>query len=149
MAADTAILVSEPVEWTSEFRCFIRNGQVAAWSPYLSFGRPVWKPGAASTIPASLAAFCERLLDRMHRSLPPAFVVDVGVLESGHWAIVEFNPAWCSGILGAEVGGVLKAVERSALWLKSASADHRRWMLTEIVHSAPSANCQRATPQSP
>jgi hypothetical protein len=124
----TPVLLSEPVDWTSEFRCFVREGKVEAWSPYLSFGQPVWKPGSAGALPANLLAFCQRLTSRMGTALPPAFVVDVGVLEDGRWAVVEFNPAWCSGILGADVEGVLRVVERAAMFAGTASAQDRRWV---------------------
>jgi hypothetical protein len=125
---DTPILVSDPVEWTSEFRCFICDGLLAAWSPYLSFGRPVWKPSSAGpAVPPSLTAFCDRLLDRMRDHLPTAFVVDVGVMEDGRWAVVEFNPAWCSGILGADARAVLKVIERAAMWRRMAPKKEQRW----------------------
>jgi hypothetical protein len=127
IAGDTPVLVAEPVEWTSEFRCFVRDGRVEAWSPYLSFGRPVWKPGGAGAMPPSLVAFCERLNDRMRAALPPAFVVDVGVLEDGRWAVVEFNPAWCSGILGADVEGVLRVLERAASSMAFAGPNDQAW----------------------
>ncbi len=123
----TQLLVSEPVEWTSEFRCFICEGSVAAWSPYLSYGRPTWKPGCAGALPPNLAAFCERLQDGIGHMLPPAYVVDIGVMEDGRWAVVEFNPAWCSGILGADVAHVLRVVERSAVYNTTATLDDRRW----------------------
>lgn len=127
VAADTPALAAEAVDWTSEFRCFVREGRIEAWTPYLSFGRPVWKPGSAGTMPPSLTAFCERLNDGMRAALPPAYVVDVGVLEDGRWAVVEFNPAWCSGMLGADVAGVLRVIERAALFTGSASTDDFRW----------------------
>jgi hypothetical protein len=125
----TPVLAAEPVEWTSEFRCFVHEGRVEAWSPYLSFGRPVWKPGSAATtdLPGSLAGFCNRLVERMGAALPPAFVVDIGVLEDGRWAVVEFNPAWCSGILGANVEGVLRVMERATCRRGSASQEDLRW----------------------
>jgi hypothetical protein len=124
---DTPVIVSEPVEWTSEFRCFICNGSIQAWSPYLSYGRPVWKPGSAgSKIPANITAFVKRLTRLMH-PLPPAFVVDIGVLEDGRWAVVEFNPAWCSGILGANVEAVLNVIQQAAVSAKLASPEDRQW----------------------
>ncbi len=124
----TPVLVSEPVEWTAEFRCFIRERKVAAWSPYLSFGRPVWKPGSAGELPANLAAFCERLVNRMGETLPPAFVVDIGVLEDGRWAVVEFNPAWCSSILGANAEKVLTVIERAAIWSRELRGQDVPWV---------------------
>jgi hypothetical protein len=44
--SSSPVLLAEPVEWSAEYRCFILEGEVAAWSPYISFGRPVWKPFA-------------------------------------------------------------------------------------------------------
>jgi hypothetical protein len=123
----TCLLAAQPVEWSSEFRCFVCERRIAAWSPYLSFGTPVWKPGCAGPVPPSLSAVCQRLLDRMGDELPPAFVVDIGVLEDGHWVVVEFNPAWCSGILGADVRGVLSVIARAALWRPEAAAGDLRW----------------------
>jgi hypothetical protein len=134
---DTPIFAAQAVEWTSEFRCFVREGRIEAWSPYLSFGRPVWKPGGAGAIPANLTAFCDRLSDRMRAALPPAFVVDVGALEDGRWAVVEFNPAWCSGILGADVKSVLRVIERAALFTGSATADDIRWSRLGKAAAAP------------
>jgi hypothetical protein len=45
--AQNPVLLAEPVEWSTEYRCFIKEGEVAAWSPYISFARPVWKPLSA------------------------------------------------------------------------------------------------------
>jgi hypothetical protein len=62
------VLLAEPVEWSAEYRCFIREGELAAWSPYLSFGRPVWKPFGQGTLPAqtpaNLSSFCKRLFSQ-------------------------------------------------------------------------------------
>jgi hypothetical protein len=58
-------------------------------------------------------AACERLLASRAVGLPPAFVVDVGRIEGRGWAVVEFNPAWCSGLLGAEPAAVLGVLERA------------------------------------
>ncbi len=106
----TPILVAEPVEWLAEFRCFVRDSDVVASSPYLSFGRPIWHEwgqGGEKAQPSRDAlAVCRRLLSAGVR-LPPAFVVDVGLIEDRGWAVVEFNPAWCSGLLGAAPRPVL------------------------------------------
>jgi protein-tyrosine phosphatase len=113
---ETPVLVADPVEWLAEFRCFVCEGRVVASSPYLSFGRPVWRAwgqGGEKAVPSQAAlAVCERLLTT-GLALPPAFVVDVGLIEDRGWAVVEFNPAWCSGVLGADPKAVLHAVQRS------------------------------------
>jgi hypothetical protein len=58
------------------------------------------------------------------------------VLEDGRWAVVEFNPAWCSSILGADVEGVLGVVERAAMWSATAHPDDRRWARLQASMSA-------------
>src|SRR5262249_27453710 len=108
---ETPVLVAEPVEWLAEHRCFFCAGRGAGSSPYLSFGRPVWHPwshGGERAVPSNDArAVCERLLGMKSPALPPAFVVDVGLIEGRGWAVVEFNPAWCSGLLGADPAAIL------------------------------------------
>jgi hypothetical protein len=131
--ADTPILVAEPVEWLAEYRCFILEGEVAAWSPYLSFGRPTWKPHSRGTPgtppPASVRAFCDRLFVRSGTAWPPAFVMDVGLIEERGWAVVEFNPAWCSGLLGADPRAVLAVLERACRERDALSREDRRWVI--------------------
>jgi hypothetical protein len=112
---DTPVLLAEPVEWLAEFRCFVRERSVVATSPYLSFGRPFWRAwcqGGEKAVPSMDAvAVCWRLFDA-GLSLPPAFVVDVGLIDRRGWTVVEFNPAWCSGLLGSDPAAVL-----GVLWL--------------------------------
>jgi hypothetical protein len=36
-------------------------------------------------------------------------------MQDGRWAIVEFNPAWCSAILGADPAGVLSVIAESSV----------------------------------
>jgi hypothetical protein len=127
------ILVAEPVEWSAEYRCFILDGTVAAWSPYISFGRPVWKPFSSGTIapqtPASVEGFCARLFARAAVAFPPAFVMDIGLIEGRGWAVVEFNPAWCSGVLGAQPGKVLAVLARACQDERRLSVADRRWVV--------------------
>ena len=123
----TPTLMSEPVEWTNEYRCFVADGRAVAWSPYLCFGHPIWKPGCAVGLPPNLQPYIDRLHAAMPGQLPPAFVVDIGILEDGSWAIVEFNPAWCSGILGADVSKVFIAIQRSARWLAEVKPEDQKW----------------------
>jgi len=102
------VLVAEPVEWSAEYRCFIREGEIAAWSPYLSFGRPAWKPFGPGTLanetPAILSSFCARLFRGADIRFPPAFVVDVGLIDDRGWSVVELNrrgvPACSAPTLG-------------------------------------------------
>jgi hypothetical protein len=132
MDLDSPVLVAEPVEWSAEYRCFIWEREIAAWSPYLSFGYPVWKPFGKGTIadeaPANLRLFWSRLRDRVTDLFPPAFVMDVGVIEDRGWAVVEFNPVWCSGLLGADPSKVLGALGRASQDSRRLAAADRRWL---------------------
>jgi hypothetical protein len=130
---DEPVLLAEPVEWSAEYRCFVLEGRVAAWSPYVSFGRPNWKPFGPGTLaarmPPAVAAFCERLFAKSSVALPPAFVMDVGLIDDRGWAVVEFNPAFCSGVLGADPGQVLGVIRRSCRARARLTEPDRRWVI--------------------
>jgi hypothetical protein len=130
---DLPVLVAEPVEWLAEYRCFIVEGQLAACSPYLSFGRPVWQPygrgGEATRESAHVRAFCERLFSQSRLCYPPAFVVDVGLIQDCGWAVVEFNPVWCSGLLGADPWRVLPVLQRACQDARRLTTKDRRWLV--------------------
>jgi hypothetical protein len=129
----TPLLVAEPVQWLAEYRCFILEGQVAAMSPYLSFGRPVWRPydpkGEGPRECSHVRTFCERLFSQSRVAFPPAFVMDVGLIEDRGWAVVEFNPAWCSGLLGTDPRRVLSVLHRACQDAGDLSATDRAWLV--------------------
>ncbi len=131
--SNDSILLAEPVEWSAEYRCFIVEGKVAAWSPYISFGRPAWKPFGPGTLasqtPPSVEAFWGRLYSHCRTLFPPAFVMDVGLIDERGWAVVEFNPVWCSGVLGADPRRVLAVLERACQDGRQLSAADRRWVI--------------------
>jgi hypothetical protein len=132
--ARTPVLLAEPVEWLAEYRCWVLEGKVVVSSPYLTFGRPNWRPhgqgGEKATESKTVLALAERLLSQTKGLLPPAFVVDVGLIEDRGWAVVEFNPVWCSGLLGADPMRVLAALLRACHFADSVSAADRRWVVS-------------------
>jgi hypothetical protein len=135
--AANPVLLSEPVEWSAEFRCFIQDGELAAWSPYISFGRPVWKPFGDGTLgtrpPAHLLSFCKRIFSHTAVTFPPAFVMDIGLIDDRGWGVVEFNPVWCSGLLGADPRKVLSVLERACRDQRTVSVADKRW----VIHRKP------------
>jgi hypothetical protein len=135
---ETPVLVAEPGEWLAEYRCFILEEKVAATSPYLSFGRPVWRPfgqgGEQAQISANVLALCDRLLAEGPAIFPPAFVMDVGLIEDRGWAVVEFNPAWCSGVLGADPKAVLRVLQCACRYADNLSKADRHWLVARKQH---------------
>jgi hypothetical protein len=111
------VLLSEPVEWTGEYRCFVLEGKLVTASPYLSFGRPAWHGAAPQppekVLPSPVRKLVGELCGAMRADLPPAFVVDVGVIDARGWAVVEFNPVWSAGLLAADPRAVLPMLLRT------------------------------------
>ena len=132
-AADLPVLAAEPVTFAAEYRCFLLDGRVAATSPYMSDGRPIWKPfgqcAGPQITPPPAREVCRRLAADSRVALPPALVVDVGLIEHRGWAVVEFNPAWCSGLLGANPADVLDVLVRASPHRKRLCACERQWEL--------------------
>lgn len=129
---EAPVLLSEPVEWSAEYRCFVLEGAVVAASPYLSFGRPAWKPFDPSRpvgVPRSSLALVDSLCAAMRGRLPPALVVDVGLIPDRGWAVVEFNPVWSAGLLGADPLAVLPALRRATRPVEGLCEDDRRWVI--------------------
>lgn len=132
------VLVAEPVEWLEEHRCFILDGEIAASSPYLRFGRPVWRPFASGTPPAlpeAVRVLCRHLLWTAELPFPAAFVVDVGLIDGRGWAVVEYNPAWCSSLLGADPNAVLPILQRAS----ASGCDLGEANLPKVAAGAPAA----------
>jgi hypothetical protein len=129
---DAPVLLSEPVEWSAEYRYFVLDGKAVAGSPYLSFGRPAWRLWTAqhpATMPTAGLPVVEALCATMRGQLPPAFVVDVGVIEDRGWAVVEFNPAWSAGLLGAEPRAVLPVLRRVTRRRDALDESDARWVV--------------------
>lgn len=115
---ESPVLVSEPVKWDIEFRCFVRNRQVLTLSPYLDHG--IFLGPTTETEPdrtdffeapdadfADAKSFAEGVLADQSVACPDAFVLDVGRLSSGDWAVVEANAATSSGIYGCDPDKIL------------------------------------------
>jgi len=126
---DAPVLLSEPVEWSVEFRYFVLDGRVVAGSPYVAYGRPAWRwrPGRAADVPTAGRVVVEGVCAAMEGELPPAFVLDVGRIDDRGWAVVEFNPVWSAGLLNADAAAVLPALLRATRRRSAMSAGDRRW----------------------
>jgi ATP-grasp domain-containing protein len=83
----SVIVVSEPVTFIAEARCFILEGRVLDCAIY---------DGEGDT-EAAASAVAELLRDL---PVPRAVVVDMGLIPGRGWAVVEFNAAWGAGLNG-------------------------------------------------
>ncbi|MCA9715174.1 MAG: ATP-grasp domain-containing protein [Myxococcales bacterium] len=111
---DTPTLVSEPVEWALEFRCFVADRRVRARSIYARDGALAQRGGARPCAPEEergALAFAEALLADAAVELPTSVVLDVGLIRGRGWAAVELNPAWGSGLYGCDPAGALAVIE--------------------------------------
>jgi ATP-grasp domain, R2K clade family 2 len=111
------VLVSEPVRWVTEFRCFVMGREVTThslsyrWGEMNGYGNRQRPVSTGETLDAQ--AFAQRLLVDERIALPRAFVLDIGYIAGRGWAVVEPNPAWASAIFGCEPAAVLPVLREA------------------------------------
>ncbi len=114
---DLPVLLSTPVRFRTEIRCFVVDRRVVTCSPY-------WRDNALARRPdgtwpfvgderAQARAFAEALLSDQTIAVPPAFVLDVGLTEEHGWAVIEANPCWGAGLYGCDPVSVLQAIRHA------------------------------------
>ncbi len=114
---DTPTLISEPVEWIVEFRCFVADRRVRAHSVYAREGALAqaedgsW-PCTDEEREAALS-FAATLLADARVDVPDAVVLDVGLIRDRGWAAVELNPAWGSGLYGCDPTAALEVIAKT------------------------------------
>src|SRR5262249_15662100 len=97
VAANTSVLISDPVSFTAEVRSFVLNGGVLDAAVY---------QGDATT--EDSVAFVHELSRAV--PLPEAIVVDVGFIAAHGWTVIEFNAAWGAGLNGCNATKVLAVI---------------------------------------
>ena len=114
---DPPVLIAEPVRFTAEYRCFAADRRITAVSVYLVDGSLAQDADGGWPAPprelADAVAFAETVLADPRTAVPPALVLDVGIIESRGWAVVESNLPNASGICGCDPAGVLTTLARS------------------------------------
>lgn len=132
LPASTPVLISNPVEWDVEFRCFVLDRKLQTLSPYSRNGDLAqdangdW-PATENEI-RDATEFIGRILADESITLPPAVVVDIGIIRGIGWSIVESNPAWGSGIYGCDASLVLPVLQRCSVDSNTLTDDDRRWI---------------------
>jgi hypothetical protein len=118
MPDEDPVLASEPVEWAAEFRFFIRERRVHAWSPYWLNGG-LARDGDTWVVDPDMEAATRALVDRLladpRVDLPAALVLDAGVIRGVGAAVVEANEASGAGIYGCDPRDVLEVLRAATV----------------------------------
>jgi len=61
-------------------------------------------------------------------SIPPAFVMDVGIIADRGWAVIEANAAWGSGLYGCDPAEVLRVVRRACVAKGQVQLSDKQWL---------------------
>ncbi|MEM7560867.1 MAG: ATP-grasp domain-containing protein [Planctomycetota bacterium] len=120
--------VGEPVDWQSEFRCFVAKGEVTTMSRYLYEGQLLTDDQSLRRVPddqlSEAREFATSVINHPEVPIPDAFVLDVGEIRDRGWAVVECNECWASGIyycdpvkvLATLLSGSCRTAELEAKW---------------------------------
>jgi hypothetical protein len=132
LADDLPVLVAEPVRFGLEVRAFVLGRAVATLSAYVRGGQLAraadgsWPIGQEEE--AAARACLEAVLADPAVALPPAVVVDVGLIEGRGWAVVEANPAWASGLCGCDPAAVLAVLRGCCVPARTVRSEDRAWV---------------------
>jgi hypothetical protein len=132
LSASTPVLISEPVHWEVEFRCFVQDRRVTTHSAYsrngeLAQGEDGDWPATSSEIDGALQ-FIGSVLADSRVELPSSVVVDVGIISDRGWAVVEANASWASGIYGCEGAKVLEVLAGAVKKKEDLTEADKRWI---------------------
>ena len=97
LEADTAVLISEPVDIVAEARCFILDRAVATCSVYEGEGRVADAIDVAKNVASKYR-------------LPRTCVIDLMFIESRGWAVLEFNSTWGAGLNSCDPHAVASCI---------------------------------------
>jgi ATP-grasp domain, R2K clade family 2 len=118
MPDDDPVLTSDPVEWAAEFRFFVRDRRVRAWSPYWLDGA-LARDGDEWIVEPDLEAATRGLVDGLladpRVDLPAALVIDAGVIRGVGPAVVEANEASGAGFYGCDPRDVLEVLRAATI----------------------------------
>lgn len=103
------VWVSEPVRFLTEWRCFVRHGQILDVRPY----RGSWKEHFDPSVVEETVA--------TYSSAPAGYAADFGVTEDGRTLLVEVNDGYSLGAYG--LSPIPYARLLSARWAELAGAE--------------------------
>jgi hypothetical protein len=126
------VLIAEPVAWRSEYRVIVLERRVVTFSPYMRHGVRAKVGDYALTHDgeetAEILAGCYKFLADPAVSIPPTCTLDVGLIEDRGWAVVEFNPVWCSRLFGCDRSRMLPVLQRACVSRAQMDATDSQWV---------------------
>lgn len=127
------ILVAEPVHWLFEYRVVVLEARIIAYSLYMRDGKRIWdprlSPPSSREEESGVLSFATSFLADPDVALPPAFVVDVGMIPGRGYAVVELNPIWCARLFGCDRRAVFPALERVCVLRSHLNPYEARWVI--------------------
>lgn len=132
--SDTAVLASDPVRFTTEFRLHVLDGEIVTGAQYAIDGDLDIEPLDGHAQRDQILGFARDVLSECGDTLPSAVVVDVGLIADADGpgkpapAVIEANAAWASGHYAADPERVLDVVLRAAGPLAEAGDRDRRFL---------------------
>lgn len=103
----TPIYVSEIVDIIAEVRCFILNGQVMTLSMYEGNGEL-----------QEARDFINSFILSNECLIPNSLVLDVGLISSRGWAVIEANAAWGAGLNGCDATKAVWSIANASRIIK-------------------------------
>lgn len=110
---NSIIQMSDPYLFAVEYRCFVLNHEVVTHSVYLREGVTVYDGAeSSSTETREVLPFASDVAAWLQENklAPTSYVLDVGLDSAGSLAVVELNPAWCSGWYDCDMDAVAETV---------------------------------------
>ncbi|MDQ1095395.1 MULTISPECIES: ATP-grasp domain-containing protein [Chryseobacterium] len=107
-----SVFTSEVVEWELEVRCFVLDSEIKTYSSY-------WRNNSFDASPLSedeqkgLHKFYRDFIQVCSETIPRAIVLDFGIIKGKGWALIEANPAWCSGLYACDAEKALEVIVES------------------------------------
>lgn len=97
MGPDSPVILAEEVTFWQEHRIWVHQDTPVASSAYL-VGGVTWDAMNPVELPPAREAmvFARTVTAELAGHVPGGYVLDVGQLADGAWAVVETNPAWSS-----------------------------------------------------
>lgn len=117
---DVPTLVSDIMNFTSEYRCFIKNRKVISICcySYKKIGMTdalIDKEEHYHNNNDAVIEFVNKMFEDERVDCAPGAVIDVGRFKKDTYAVIESNPVWASGIYGCELVAALDAIKTACI----------------------------------